>query len=162
MNLNISKSINVFKVLKPSEGRGKIHRVKRYNKKFNLIDESYNANPLSVKNALINFSLIKKNKSKKYLLLGDMLELGKKSEKYHENLSKLINSSDIDKVFIQGEKTINTYKTLKKDKRGNIFQCNQDIDFFLKNIIAKNDFLMVKGSNATGLNSFCKTIIKGV
>ena len=162
LNLNISKSINVFKVLKPSEGRGKIHRVKRYNKKFNLIDESYNANPLSVKNALINFSLIKKNKSKKYLLLGDMLELGKKSEKYHENLSKLINSSDIDKVFIQGEKTINTYKTLKKDKRGNIFQCNQDIDFFLKNIIAKNDFLMVKGSNATGLNSFCKTIIKGV
>ncbi len=162
LNLNISKSINVFNVLKPSEGRGKIHRVKRYNKKFNLIDESYNANPLSVKNALINFSLIKKKKSKKYLLLGDMLELGKKSEKYHENLSKLINSSDIDKVFIQGEKTINTYKTLKKDKRGNIFQCNQDIDFFLKNIIAKNDYLMVKGSNATGLNSFCKTIIKGV
>ena len=61
-----------------------------------------------------------------------MLELGKKSEIYHENLSKLINSSDIDKVFIQGEKTINTYKTLKKDKRGNIFQCNQDIDFFKK------------------------------
>ena len=162
LGLSLQKTIKIFKNFEPSEGRGKIHRVKRYNKKFNLIDESYNANPLSVKNALINFSLIKKNKSKKYLLLGDMLELGKKSEKYHENLSKLINSSDIDKVFIQGEKTINTYKTLKKDKRGNIFQCNQDIDFFLKNIIAKNDYLMVKGSNATGLNSFCKTIIKGV
>ena len=53
----MSKSINVFQVLKPSEGRGKIHRVKRYNKKFNLIDESYNANPLSVKNALKKFFL---------------------------------------------------------------------------------------------------------
>ena len=115
-----------------------------------------------LKNAINNFHAIKKEKFKKYLILGDMLELGKKSEDYHKKLSKLINSSDIDKVFIQGEKTINTYKTLKKEKRGNIFQCNQDIDFFLKNIIAKNDYLMVKGSNATGLNSFCKTMIKGV
>ena len=30
-----------------------------------------------------------------------MLELGKKSEIYHEELSKLINSSDIDKVFVK-------------------------------------------------------------
>ena len=30
-----------------------------------------------------------------------MLELGKKSEKYHENLSKLINSSDIDKALFK-------------------------------------------------------------
>ena len=49
-------------------------------KNFKLIDESYNANPLSVKNAIDNFSSIKKQKFKKYLLLGDMLELGKKSE----------------------------------------------------------------------------------
>ena len=70
-----------------------------------MIDESYNANPFSVKNAINSFSEIKKEKFKKYLLLGDMLELGKKSEVYHRELSRLINSSDIDKVFIKGEKT---------------------------------------------------------
>ena len=43
-------------------GEEKIHEVKRYNKKFKLIDESYNANPLSVKNALKNLSKIKKIK----------------------------------------------------------------------------------------------------
>ena len=35
-----------------------------------------------------------------------MLELGKKSEIYHRELSRLINSSDIDKVFVKGEKSL--------------------------------------------------------
>ena len=102
-----------------------------------------------------------KEKFKKYLLLGDMLELGKKSELYHKELSKLINSSDIDKVFIKGEKTLFTYKNLKKDKRGNILQCDQDVDLILKKIIANNDYLMIKGSNASGLNAITKAMIKG-
>ena len=35
------------------------------------------------------------------------------------------------------------------------------MDFALKNIIANNDYLMIKGSNATGLNNLSKRIIKG-
>ncbi len=162
LDLNPQKIIQVFKNFQPSEGRGRTYRIKRYRKFFKLIDESYNANPLSVKNALNNFSAIKKNNFKKYLLLGDMLELGKKSEIYHRKLSQLINSSDIDKVFIKGEKTLYTYKNLKKNKRGNIFQCNEDVDLILKNIIANNDYLMIKGSNATGLNSISRSMIKGI
>ena len=162
LNLSIQKTIKIFENFKPSKGRGRMYKITRYKKKFNLIDESYNASPFSVKNALENFSEIKKNGSKKYLLLGDMLELGDKSEFYHKELSRLINNSDIDKVFIKGEKTLFTFKNLKKEKRGNIFQCNQDIDLILKNIIAKNDYLMIKGSNATGLNIICKSMIKGI
>ena len=44
------------------EGRGKKYSIVRYKKKFNLIDESYNANPLSVKNAINKLNLIKKEK----------------------------------------------------------------------------------------------------
>ena len=158
--LNLQKTIQVFKNFEPSEGRGRIHKIKRYKKNFRLIDESYNANPFSVKNALNSFSEIKKNNFKKYLLLGDMLELGEKSIFYHEELSRLINTSDIDKVFVKGEKTLFTYKNLKKEKRGNIFQCNEDVDFILKNIIDNNDYLMIKGSNATGLNIISQAMIK--
>ena len=88
--------------------------------------------------------------------------LGAKSEIYHKELSKLINSSDIDKVFVKGEKTLFTYKNLKKNKRGNILQCNEDADLILKNIITNNDYLMIKGSNATGLNIVSKAMIKGI
>ena len=91
-----------------------------------------------------------------------MLELGQKSRKYHEEISKVINNSDIDKVFVKGKQTIFTYKNLNKNKRGNILQNTEDIDANLRSIISNNDYLMVKGSNATGLNNFSKNIIKGI
>jgi MurE/MurF fusion protein len=162
LKINFFTLLNKFKSLESSEGRGKKHSVFRYKKKFKLIDESYNANPLSVKNAIEKLILIKKKKFKKYLILGDMLELGSKSKKYHEELSKVINNSDIDKVFIKGNKTIFTYKYLNKDKRGNILQSNEDIDLSLEKMISNNDYLMIKGSNATGLNNFSKKMIKGL
>mgnify|MGYP001185349438 FL=1 len=90
-----------------------------------------------------------------------MLELGSKSKKYHVEISRVINNSDIDKVFIKGKKTIFTYKHLNKSKRGNILQNIDDIDLSLSNIISNNDYLMIKGSNATGLNNFSKNMIRG-
>ena len=90
-----------------------------------------------------------------------MLELGDKSDKLHKDLSKVINNTDIAKVFIKGEKTLITYRNIHKNKRGNIFQQESDIDFTLNNIIANNDYLMIKGSNATGLNNFSRKMIKG-
>ena len=38
----------------------------------------------------------------------------------------------------------------------------EDIDFSLNTMISNNDYLMIKGSNATGLNDFSKKIIKGI
>jgi len=162
LNLNLNSLKKIFRNSEPTEGRGKMHFVSRYNKRFRLIDESYNANPLSVKNAINNFNSIKKEKFKKYLILGDMLELGQKSEKLHIDLSKVINNSDIDKVFIKGEKTLFTYKNLHKSKQGNILQNKDDIDFVLSNILNNNDYLMIKGSNATGLNLISKKMIRGL
>ena len=162
LNLSLNAIINNFKNYEPSEGRGKIHNIKRYKKNFKLIDESYNANPISVKNAIQKLGSIKKQKFKKYLLLGDMLELGQKSEILHKKLSKVINNSDIDKVFIKGNKTLTTYRNIHKEKRGNIFQEEEDVDFTLNNIIANNDYLMIKGSNATNLNNLSKRMIKGI
>ena len=162
LNLNQNNVINNFKNYEPSEGRGKIHNIKRYKKNFKLIDESYNANPISVKNAIQKLGSIKKQKFKKYLLLGDMLELGQKSEILHKKISKVINNSDIDKVFIKGNKTLTTYRNIHKEKRGNIFQEEEDVDFTLNNIIANNDYLMIKGSNATNLNNLSKRMIKGI
>ena len=91
-----------------------------------------------------------------------MLELGQKSKKYHEEISKVINKSDIDKVFVKGKQTIFTYKRLIKNKRGNILQNIEDIDLNFSNVISNNDYLMIKGSNATGLHQFSKNIIKGL
>ena len=162
LNIIISNINQKYKNLESSDGRGKKHSISRYKKRFKLIDESYNSNPTSVKYAISKLCSINKKNFKKYLILGDMLELGSKSQKYHEELSEVINNSDIDKVFIKGKKTIFTYKYLNKEKRGNILQNEEDIDLSLSKIISNNDYLMIKGSNATGLHNFSKKMIRGL
>ena len=161
LNLNLSKIINFSNYFQLVEGRGKVHFISRYNKKFQFIDESYNANPSSVRNAINNFTSIKRKEEKKFLLLGDMLELGKKSDKYHEDLAHFINRSDIDKLFVYGKNAFKTYQKTYKAKQGNILQNLDDFDEIFSDIINKDDYLMIKGSNATGLNRLSKSIILG-
>ena len=68
LNVKLSKIKSKFKVFESPEGRGKNIPLIDI-KNFKLIDESYNANPLSVKNAIKKFNLIKKKKFKKFLIL---------------------------------------------------------------------------------------------
>ena len=90
-----------------------------------------------------------------------MLELGKMSDTYHRNLSHIINESDIDQLFIYGKNAFKTYQKTYKAKQGNILQNINDFDEVFSNLIKKNDYLMIKGSNATGLNNLSKKIIAG-
>ena len=99
--LKLNKKI--FLSFKPPQGRGDISKIKIGNKIINLIDESYNSNPLSLKSAILNYDKIQSKKSKKYLLIGDMLELGKHSKKLHESIVPIINKTKIDKVFVKGK-----------------------------------------------------------
>tara|TARA_Y100000590_G_scaffold371992_1_gene434752 strand:+ start:5773 stop:8622 length:2850 start_codon:yes stop_codon:yes gene_type:complete len=162
LNLNLTKLKNKFLNFKIPEGRGDIKIVKKFNKKFKFIDESYNANPLSMKSAIKNMNHHEKNNNqKKFIFLSDMLELGKKSRKLHRKLSRFINSSDIDKVFVYGNYIKETYKYLNTNKKGKIFKDIKEAHNHFSKILHNNDILMVKGSNATGLNLFSKNIKKG-
>ena len=72
---------------------------------INLIDESYNSNPLSLKTAILNYDKIKTKNAKKYLILGDMLELGHHSKKLHESIAPVINKTNIDKFLSKERKS---------------------------------------------------------
>ena len=100
----------------------------------------------------------RKNNAKKLVLLGDMLELGKKSKKLHKELSTVINRSNIDKVFVYGKYIRETYNYLLTNKKGKAFDNLKEAYSYFGKIIRNNDLLMVKGSNATGLNRFSKNI----
>jgi murE/murF fusion protein len=143
---------NIFNNFKVPNGRGDISKIKINKKSLNLIDESYNSNPLSLKSAIVNFDKIKSNTSKKYLLLGDMLELGKYSKKLHQSIGKIINKTKIDKVFVKGNDVLFTFNSISKSKRGKILNNNSEIINLIKNDLDNNDYLMIKASNATGFN----------
>jgi murE/murF fusion protein len=144
------------------EGRGDISIIKKFNKRFKFIDESYNANPLSMISAINNMNYYDRNKNyRKLVFLGDMLELGKKTKKLHRELSAVINRSNIDKVFVCGRYIKETFSYLSKNKKGKIFKSIEEAYDHFSKILHNNDLLMVKGSNATGLNQFSKNIKKG-
>ena len=161
LNLNLNNMKKNFARFGLPSGRGDITLIRKFNKKFKFIDESYNANPLSMLSAIQNMSFYKRKKnSKKIAFLGDMLELGKKSKKLHKELSTIINKSDIDRVFVYGKYIKKTFNYLSEIKKGKIFNNLKEAYSHFKSILSNNDLLMIKGSNATGLNQFSKNIKK--
>ena len=152
---------NFFYDHKATNGRGDIVKVKLFKKNLYLVDESYNSNPLSLKSALNNFDMIKVDNSKKHLVLGDMLELGKHSKQLHIEIGKIINKTSLKNVNVIGEHVKWVFNNINKDKRGiNIKKKSQIFDL-IKNNLNNNDYLMIKGSNSTGLNILTNQIKTG-
>ena len=149
-DLNIL-SRHIFLDFKLPEGRGDLSKLKLGKKLINFIDESYNSNPLSLKTALKNFGNIRSSKFKKHILLGDMLELGNHSASQHYKIGKIINNLNIDKVHIIGRDIKKTYQRLKNNKKGLVLNKTLEINNLINKELSNNDYLMIKGSNSTGL-----------
>ncbi len=154
--LNLNE--NIFLNFLVPNGRGNLSKIKVDNKNFNLIDESYNSNPLSLKSAILNFDKLDVKKSKKYLLIGDMLELGRHSKKLHESIVPVINKTKINRVFVKGNMAINIFNKLQKSKKGRILYNKNQIINLIKNDLNNNDYLMMKASNATGFNKIVREL----
>ncbi len=143
------------------EGRGDYKNIKINKKKIHFIDESYNSNPLSLKFALKNFSKLRTGTKRKIVLLGDMLELGKFSNKLHVEAAKIVNNTSINSVYVYGKKVIDTFNKIRTQKRGKILYSTKDVSNFLNDEIKDGDYLMIKGSNSTGLNNISKKLKSG-
>ncbi len=151
---------NLFFDIKTTQGRGDISKIKINKKKIFLVDESYNSNPLSLNSALQNYDKIKVSNNKKYIILGDMLELGKYSKKLHMSMAKVINKISIGNVFVIGKEIQETFKKIHKDKKGYILRNDSELDYLIKNKLKNGDYLMVKGSNSTGLFNYVSKLKK--
>ena len=155
--INLFKDIkklnkNIFLNFKTPPGRGDISKIKLKDKNFFLVDETYNSNPLSLKTAIENYDKIDAKNSKKYLILGDMLELGKHSIKQHKIISKILNKTKINQVYVIGKYIKNTFNDLKENKKAKILSDRFNLIDLINNNLNNNDYLMIKGSNSTGLN----------
>jgi len=78
-----------------------------------FINDAYNAAPTSVK-AAIQFIATTNIRPEKWLVLGDMLELGANERNFHEDLSVAINEDEIDYVCLYGPRMAFLYEVLKE------------------------------------------------
>ena len=73
----------------------------------------------------------------------------------------LVNNTNINKVYVYGKNIIDTFNKIRPQKKGRILKSSKDILNFLRNDIKDGEFLMIKGSNSTGLNYIAKKLKSG-
>ncbi len=126
---------------------------------YTLLDDSYNSNPASNKAALETLSTIA-DRRRKVAMLGDMLELGKQSRKYHKEMAGDILETGMDAVFLVGKETAATADELSKNK--NItFAYFKNVDELcekLDGLIEEGDCILVKGSRGIRMDKAADAI----
>ncbi len=80
-----------------------------------------------------------------------MLELGKNTLKHHRSMADIVNKLKIDKAHIYGNYIKETYKGLTENKKGLVLTNYSQIYDLINKTLSNKDYLMVKGSNSTGL-----------
>ena len=112
-----------------------------------LIDESYNANPASMRAALAAMCGSAGARSRRRIaVLGDMLELGETSRKLHAELASPVDDADIDIVFACGPNMRSLYDALPESRRGNYAENSEGLVQPLLQTVRAGDVIMIKGS----------------
>ena len=130
-----------------------------------IIDDCYNANPLSLKSAVDTLKEIAQDKGlRSVAIIGDMFELGEESEKLHYDSGEYIANKNIDLLITVGNHCANLNDGYKKIKKGISLSYHfQDINEMLinlDNIISKRDIILVKGSRANKMENIIEFIRK--
>jgi UDP-N-acetylmuramoyl-tripeptide--D-alanyl-D-alanine ligase len=114
-----------------------------------LIDDTYNANPDSVKKSI---DLLTSTNKRKVLVLGDMLELGRFRKKMHKDIGKYAAFKKID-IFL-GFGNLTKYSVESFGKKGFFFKNEDDLRKYLRENINSKDVVLLKGSRGMKMERF--------
>ncbi|MGN0383403.1 MAG: UDP-N-acetylmuramoyl-tripeptide--D-alanyl-D-alanine ligase [Eubacterium sp.] len=131
-----------IEALKPVTGRNNIIR----NRNLTIIDDCYNANPMSMKASLDVLSMVPENK---IAILGDMFELGTNEQQLHWEIGKYVASKGIDKLVCVGNLSKYMAEAAKqsKDINVNYFETLDKLLDNINSIIKGNETILVKASH---------------
>jgi UDP-N-acetylmuramoyl-tripeptide--D-alanyl-D-alanine ligase len=129
------------------EGRGRRERFETKDGPVLLIDETYNANPASMRAALeVLGSVPRAEFGRRIAVLGDMLELGRDGPDFHAGLADAAVAHNIDLVFCAGPLMSNLFERLPPDKRGAAAPSSEALVTALLDAVRGGDAVTVKGS----------------
>jgi UDP-N-acetylmuramoyl-tripeptide--D-alanyl-D-alanine ligase len=132
----------------PIEGRGAERVVRIPGGTFTLVDESYNANPVSMQAALTTLGA-RDVAGRRIVVLTDMLELGPQSARFHGDLATPIAAAGIDLVFCAGPLMKSLWEALPPTRRGAYAQNAAELAPQVASAMRAGDVVMVKGSNGS-------------
>nr|HML29221.1 Mur ligase family protein [Hyphomicrobium sp.] len=140
--------------LAPPTGRGARSLLSIGGGEALLIDESYNANPASMKAALATLGSVPRQKYvRRIAVLGDMLELGSEAPALHSGLKSAVDAAEVDLVFACGPHMKGLYDALPAAKKGGYSLTALPLETLLADHLKAGDVVMVKASNGTRLGA---------
>ena len=108
-----------------------------------LIDDSYNANPDSVKAAI---DVLHQQAGRRILVLGDMKELGRYRKKLHQDIGEYAKAKDVNLLIGFGD--LARYSVSSFGDPGVFFTSKAELMAFLRNEVTRHDFILIKGSRS--------------
>jgi UDP-N-acetylmuramoyl-tripeptide--D-alanyl-D-alanine ligase len=145
--------------LAPPVGRGERTALEIDGGTAYLVDESYNANPASVRAAIATLAGIETGpRGRRIAVLGDMLELGAASPDLHRGLAEAIEAARIDLVFASGPLMRNLFEALPVSRRGGVADTAADLIEPLTRNLRSGDAVMVKGSNGSRMGRIVEVL----
>ncbi|MGP5066696.1 Mur ligase family protein [Psychrobacter alimentarius] len=152
-HLSIDNAITRLESFTAVAGRGQVLDTTYQGRAITLYDDAYNANPLSMQSALETFQQLAVPAHQKVLILGDMLELGNDSSKYHLALAPIIEAMDFRVLILVGEQTKVLADQLKLSNiHAHYAEDTQTLATQIPSFIKNNDHVFIKASNGIGLN----------
>ena len=143
----------------PLAGRGQIAVVQTPGGAFTLIDESYNANPLSMAAGFRSLGAKPVGpRGRRVAVLTDMLELGDQSRTLHEGLAAPIAAAGLDLVHTAGPEMKRLHDALPPARRGLWRGTAAELAAEAADLVAPGDIVMVKGSNGSKASLVAKAL----
>ena len=157
---DIPKAVAALAELRPVKGRGEQHRLGIGEGILTLIDESYNANPASMRAAIALLAAAEpKVSGRRVAVLGDMLEMGEFSARVHEELAGPLLAAGIEHVWLAGPEMAALRDALPDSVQVEYRATTEELrDYAVRNVLP-GDVLMVKSSLGIGFGKIVSALI---
>ena len=140
-------------------GRGNIENIVFNQKSISLINDSYNASPASLKEAIdiLDEFAIKTNR-RAVAIIGDMLELGTMSYKYHKDIVEHLIKHNITNVILVGNESKIIYDNLPTSMHKHHFMKTDELCKTINDFLQTNDIVMIKASRGLHFEKIISTL----
>ena len=155
LGLQPTDYVSAIEAFSPVQGRGQVLPGRINTCDFTIIDESYNANPTSMRAALEYFAA-KYTSHRRVLVLGDMKELGEGSVAQHVAMLEAVTAVSPSTVHLVGPDMKALWDRLPNELQGTYHRDVEGARFQIECGIQDGDAVLVKASNGTGLGSLVR------
>ena len=159
MGADLARGSLALAAVAAAKGRGVRQRLEAPGGDIMLIDESYNANPASVRAALALLANAKPGRGgRRVAVLGDMLELGQQGAHLHGELAEPVDAARVDTLYAAGPLMAHLWARTPVPRQGAYAETSDGLREALVSGLRAGDIVMVKGSLGSRMGPLVEAI----